>query len=77
SRVGSRRDVAEAAAHVPVVPVFFDALLVDDEDLLDLPFTDRHAALARLLPEHLRVRRTLVPDAEDPRARAAADAFLA
>ncbi|MFH9123510.1 ATP-dependent DNA ligase [Streptomyces globisporus] len=77
SRVGSRRDVAEAAAHVPVVPVFFDALLVDDEDLLDLPFTDRHAALARLLPEHLRVRRALVPDAEDPQARAAADAFLA
>ncbi|ESU51901.1 ATP-dependent DNA ligase [Streptomyces sp. HCCB10043] len=76
SRVGSRRDVAEAAAHVPVAPVFFDALLVDDEDLLDLPFTDRHAALARLLPEHLRVRRTLVPDAEDPKARAAADAFL-
>ncbi|MBM7053250.1 ATP-dependent DNA ligase [Streptomyces durocortorensis] len=77
SRVGSRRDVAEAAAHVPVVPVFFDALRVDDEDLLDLPFTDRHAALARLLPEHLRVRRALVPDAEDPQARAAADAFLA
>lgn len=77
SRVGSRRDVAEAAAHVPVVPVFFDALLVDDEDLLDLPFTDRHAALARLLPDHLRVRRTLVPDAEDQGARAAADAFLA
>ncbi|MFC8624879.1 ATP-dependent DNA ligase [Streptomyces anulatus] len=77
SRVGSRRDVAGAAAHVPVVPVFFDALLVDDEDLLDRPFTDRHAALARLLPESLRVRRTLVADPDDPQARAAADAFLA
>ncbi|MFD4128077.1 ATP-dependent DNA ligase [Streptomyces globisporus] len=77
SRVGSRRDVAEAAAHVPVVPVFFDALLVDDEDLLDLPFTDRHAALARLLPEHLRVRRAVVDDPDDAGARAAADAFLA
>lgn len=77
SRVGSRRDVAGAAAHVPVVPVFFDALLVDDEDLLDRPFTDRHAALARLLPENLRVRRTLVADPDDTRARAAADAFLA
>ncbi|MFY0513430.1 ATP-dependent DNA ligase [Streptomyces anulatus] len=77
SRVGSRRDVAGAAAHVPVVPVFFDALLVDDEDLLDRPFTDRHAALARLLPESLRIRRTLVPDPDDPQARAAADAFLA
>lgn len=77
SRVGSRRDVAGAAAHVPVVPVFFDALLVDDEDLLDRPFTDRHAALARLLPESLRVRRTLVGDPDDTQARAAADAFLA
>ncbi|WP_228924158.1 ATP-dependent DNA ligase [Streptomyces sp. DH7] len=77
SRVGSRRDVAGAAAHVPVVPVFFDALLVDDEDLLDRPFTDRHAALARLLPESLRVRRTLVADPDDAQARAAADAFLA
>ncbi|MFD4792914.1 ATP-dependent DNA ligase [Streptomyces anulatus] len=77
SRVGSRRDVAGAAAHVPVVPVFFDALLVDDEDLLDRPFTDRHAALARLLPESLRVRRTLVADKDDTQARAAADAFLA
>nr|WSU72162.1 ATP-dependent DNA ligase [Streptomyces anulatus] len=77
SRVGSRRDVAGAAAHVPVVPVFFDALLVDDEDLLDRPFADRHAALARLLPERLRVRRTLVADPDDPQARAAADAFLA
>ncbi|WP_435596981.1 ATP-dependent DNA ligase [Streptomyces anulatus] len=77
SRVGSRRDVAGAAAHVPVVPVFFDALLVDDEDLLDRPFTDRHAALARLLPESLRVRRTLVADPDAPEARSAADAFLA
>ncbi|MFJ4705772.1 ATP-dependent DNA ligase [Streptomyces anulatus] len=77
SRVGSRRDVAGAAAHVPVVPVFFDALLVDDEDLLDRPLADRHAALARLLPERLRVRRTLVADPDDPQARAAADAFLA
>lgn len=76
SRVGSRRDVAGAAAHLPVVPVFFDALLVDDEDLLDRPFTDRHAALARLLPESLRVRRTLVADPDDPEVRAAADAFF-
>ncbi|MGW1435786.1 ATP-dependent DNA ligase [Streptomyces griseus] len=77
SRVGSRRDVAGAAAHVPVVPVFFDALLVDGEDLLDRPFADRHAALARLLPDDLRVRRTLVADPDAPEARAAADAFLA
>lgn len=59
-RVGSRLDVAAAARQVPVSPVFFDALSVDGQDLLDLPFADRHTVLARLVPEPLRVRRTLV-----------------
>ncbi|KAB2594007.1 ATP-dependent DNA ligase [Streptomyces arboris] len=77
ARVGSRRDVAAAAAGVPIVPVFFDALSADGEDLLDLPFAERHAALARLVPEALRVRRALVPDPADTDARRAAEAFLA
>ncbi|MFD8436979.1 ATP-dependent DNA ligase [Streptomyces microflavus] len=77
ARVGSRRDVAAAAAGVPIVPVFFDALSADGEDLLDLPYTERHTALARLVPEHLRVRRALVPEAGDAGARRAAEAFLA
>jgi DNA ligase-1 len=59
-RVGSRVDVTTAAEAVPVSPVFFDALSVDDRDLLDLPFAERHAELARLVPEPMRVRRTLV-----------------
>jgi len=73
-RVGSRVDVATAAAAVPVSPVFFDALSVADRDLLDLPFTDRHAELARLVPEPMRVRRTLVHGPEDV---AEAESFLA
>ncbi|WP_405550580.1 ATP-dependent DNA ligase [Streptomyces microflavus] len=77
ARVGSRRDVAAAAAGVPIVPVFFDALSADGEDLLDLPYTERNTALARLVPEHLRVRRALVPEAGDADARRAAEAFLA
>ncbi|MEV8434216.1 ATP-dependent DNA ligase [Streptomyces chartreusis] len=64
-RVGSRVDVARAAAEVPVSPVFFDALSVDGHDLLDLPFTERHAELARLVPEPMRVRRALVSGPED------------
>ncbi|MET7698311.1 ATP-dependent DNA ligase [Streptomyces sp. NPDC005485] len=64
-RVGSRADVATAAAAVPVSPVFFDALSVDGKDLLDLPFTARHAELARLVPEPMRVRRTLVQGPDD------------
>ncbi|WP_330456443.1 ATP-dependent DNA ligase [Streptomyces sp. NBC_00820] len=64
-RVGSRVDVARAAGAVPVSPVFFDALSVDGRDLLDLPFTERHAELAGLVPEPMRVRRTLVSGPED------------
>ncbi|MCX4809358.1 ATP-dependent DNA ligase [Streptomyces sp. NBC_01239] len=73
-RVGSRVDVATAAETVPVSPVFFDALSVDGRDLLDLPFTERHAELAQLVPEPMRVRRTLVSGPEDVPA---AEAFLA
>ncbi|MFF3706918.1 ATP-dependent DNA ligase [Streptomyces phaeochromogenes] len=76
-RVGSRVDVATAAEAVPVSPVFFDALSVDGRDLLDLPFAERHTELARLVPEPMRVRRTLVADPADERARAAAEQFLA
>ena len=73
-RVGSRVDVATAAETVPVSPVFFDVLSVDDRDLLDLPFAERHAELAQLVPEPMRVRRTLVSGPEDIPA---AEAFLA
>ncbi|MET7883940.1 ATP-dependent DNA ligase [Streptomyces avermitilis] len=73
-RVGSRVDVATAAAAVPVSPVFFDALSVDGRELLDLPFTERHAELARLVPEPMRVRRALV---SGPDGGAAAEKFLA
>ncbi|MEU0038836.1 ATP-dependent DNA ligase [Streptomyces sp. NPDC006333] len=73
-RVGSRVDVATAARSVPVSPVFFDALSADGQDLLDLPFAERHAELARLVPEPMRVRRALV---EGPADLAAAEEFLA
>jgi DNA ligase-1 len=73
-RVGSRVDVTTAAESVPVSPVFFDALSVDDRDLLDLPFAERHAELARLVPEPMRVRRTLV---SGPADLGAAEEFLA
>ncbi|MPY31848.1 ATP-dependent DNA ligase [Streptomyces adustus] len=74
-RVGSRVDVATAAETVPVSPVFFDVLYVDGRDLLDLPLTERHAELARLVPEPMRVRRTLASGA--PRDVEEAEGFLA
>ncbi|WP_055533015.1 ATP-dependent DNA ligase [Streptomyces graminilatus] len=64
-RVGSRVDVATAARETPVSPVFFDALSVDGHDLLDLPFAERHAELARLVPEPMRVRRLLADGTAD------------
>ncbi|MEW2611797.1 ATP-dependent DNA ligase [Streptomyces sp. NPDC047880] len=73
-RVGSRTDVATAARAVPVSPVFFDALSVDGHDLLDLPFAERHAELARLVPEPMRVRRTPV---SGPGDTPTAEEFLA
>ncbi|WP_405392267.1 ATP-dependent DNA ligase [Streptomyces sp. NBC_01102] len=75
-RIGSRRDVAAAAAAVPVVPVFFDVLSVDGRELLDLPLTERHTELAALVPEAMRVRRVVVTDPGDDTAREAATAFF-
>ncbi|MEV7288535.1 ATP-dependent DNA ligase [Streptomyces sp. NPDC093252] len=73
-RVGSRVDVAGAAGATRISPVFFDALGADGRDLLDLPFAERHRALAALVPEPLRVRRVLVTGPGDVPA---AEAFLA
>ncbi|MGF1341267.1 ATP-dependent DNA ligase [Streptomyces flavovirens] len=76
ARVGSRRDVATAAAAVPVVAVFFDVLALDGRELIDLPFTERHTALDALVPEPMRVRRVTVTDPRDPAARRAAEEFF-
>ncbi|MFF3743005.1 ATP-dependent DNA ligase [Streptomyces kronopolitis] len=76
-RFGSRVDVSAARAALPLSPVFFDALAIDDRDLLELPTDRRHAELARLVPEPLRVRRRVVADPSDAAARAAAEDFWA
>ncbi|MGX1759260.1 ATP-dependent DNA ligase [Streptomyces lydicus] len=74
-RFGSRVDVRAAQAALPLSPVFFDLLSVDGRDLLELPGEQRHAELARLVPERLRVRRQVVADPSDAAARAAAEDF--
>ncbi|MEU6737456.1 ATP-dependent DNA ligase [Streptomyces physcomitrii] len=76
-RVGSRSDVAAAAAALPLSPVFFDVLSLDGTDLLPLPLTERHTRLASLVPEPMRVRRLVLdaPRAADDRERA--EEFLA
>ncbi|WP_262701916.1 MULTISPECIES: ATP-dependent DNA ligase [Streptomyces] len=76
-RVGSRLDVAGASAALPLSPVFFDLLVVDDRDLLDLPTRERHAELARIAPGPRRVRRLVADDPADPETRRAAGEFAA
>ncbi|MFG2774056.1 ATP-dependent DNA ligase [Streptomyces sp. NPDC048350] len=76
SRVGSRVDVATASATLPLSPVFFDVLAADGEVLIDRPGQERHAALARLLPEHRRVRRFVVDDPDAPEQVEAAELFF-
>ncbi|MEW1865802.1 ATP-dependent DNA ligase [Streptomyces sp. NPDC088194] len=76
-RVGSRVDVATAAAALPVHPVFFDVLSVEGRDLLDLPYAERHASLAALVPAERRVRNLLVADPGDEQQARAAEEFFA
>lgn len=75
SRVGSRLDVAGAQATLPLSPAFFDLLAVDGRDLLALPAAERHAELARVVPEELRVRRMEAADPADEEVRRSVRAF--
>ncbi|WP_328394319.1 ATP-dependent DNA ligase [Streptomyces sp. NBC_00390] len=77
SRVGSRTDVDAARAALPLSPVYFDVLAADGEPVLDLPGSARHEILARLVPEPMRVRRTVVGDPADEQQIAAAEEFFA
>lgn len=50
-----------------VTPYFFDLLHLDGVDLLDEPAQRRHEALAGLVPERFRVRRTVTDDPGEAR----------
>lgn len=76
SRTGSSRDVAKLRAASELTPFFFDVLHRDGEDLLDLPYEQRFAALAELVPEPWRVPR-LVPGDVDAAERFMAEAIAA
>jgi ATP-dependent DNA ligase I len=70
SRVGSRLEVARLAASLPLTAFLFDLLHLDGQDLLDQAGAERHAAMAAVVPETLRIPRTVTGDP------AAAAAFL-
>jgi len=71
SRFGKSADVVTARAAQPLSVFFFDLLHLDGADLLDLPATDRLAALDAIVPDAQRVDRLATSDGE------AAAAFLA
>jgi DNA ligase-1 len=70
-RLGSRLGVDRLRTTVPLTLFLFDVLHLDGEDLIDRDGAQRHAALAAVTPEALRVPRTVTADPQ------AAASFLA
>ena len=70
SRAASRGNIAALREAVPLTPFFFDVLHLDGRDLLDLPASERLAAIEPILPAGAWVPRLVTADA------GAAQAFL-
>jgi DNA ligase 1 len=68
SRAASRGDVAQLREAVPLTPFFFDVLHLDGADLIDEPGAERYTAADAILPESLRVPRTVTGDVEEASA---------
>ncbi|MFC4531967.1 ATP-dependent DNA ligase [Sphaerisporangium dianthi] len=65
SRVSSRIDTARLRETTPLSVFFFDTLRVGGVDLLDLPDSERHEALARSVPAELITPRLVTADPEE------------
>jgi DNA ligase-1 len=63
SRFGSRANVDQLQARVPLSAFFFDCLHLDGDDLVDRRASERLALLDGLLPDAMRVPRVEVTDA--------------
>jgi DNA ligase 1 len=61
-RLGSRLEVERQRLAVPLTLYLFDVLHVDGQDLIDRAGAERHALLAAMTPEALRVPRTVTGD---------------
>jgi ATP-dependent DNA ligase I len=64
-RIGSKLEVERLRASVAVTPFLFDLLHLDGEDLLDRGGEERHAALAAVVPEPLRIPRVVTGDVDE------------
>jgi ATP-dependent DNA ligase I len=67
-RFGRKLDVPAMRQTLPVVPAFFDCLLVDGSPLIDEPYSKRAAVLAERLPAELVVPRIVTAKAEEAAA---------
>jgi DNA ligase-1 len=67
-RFGRKLEVAAMRAELPLAAFFFDALLLDGDELLDQPLSTRLARLDPLLPEAHRVPRIVTGLREDAEA---------
>src|SRR5262249_4930742 len=61
-RFGRKLDVARLRREIPLRAFFFDCLYVEGTTILDHPGAERFDALARAVPEHLRVARRTTGD---------------
>lgn len=68
ARLASKSDAAALSETTPVTTFFFDALHLDDADLLDLPTRDRYAVFDEAVPERLRVPRLITDDESEASA---------
>jgi DNA ligase-1 len=65
SRFGARLDVDRMRVSTPLSSSFFDCLHAGGDDLIDRPAVERFRVLDRVVPEHLRVPRTVVSTADE------------
>ncbi|HEX6724369.1 MAG TPA: ATP-dependent DNA ligase [Gaiella sp.] len=65
SRFGSSAGNRAEEERVPLSPFFFDCLHLDGDDLLDHTYDDRVAALARVVPDALRVPRVVIDRSDE------------
>ena len=62
SRAARRGNVEQLRREVPLTPFFFDALHLDGADLIDLPSSERYAAIESIVPPALWVPRLVTDD---------------
>ncbi|MES2180135.1 MAG: ATP-dependent DNA ligase [Gemmatimonadota bacterium] len=64
-RFGRKLDTDAMRSEIPLAPFFFDILLLDGESVIDLPLTERRAALDRVVPSAFRVPAITTADADE------------